>query len=108
MPKRKLVCALFLVTLFLTSPHAVRGDIIHWHYDFTRSPEFLASDPAGPNSAGTGSISFFPPGSGAADNSSDIVAFNIATSSSAPDQSGNPDRYTNKAYTLSLTLTDDA
>jgi hypothetical protein len=104
---RKVLFASTLLTLFLAAPDCVRADLIPWHYDFSRSPSFVAADPAGPGSAGTGTVNFFPGDSGAATNTSNIVAFNIATSSAAPDMHGNPDRYTNAKYTISLTITDD-
>jgi hypothetical protein len=107
MSKRKVHFATTFLTLFLAAPHSVHANLVPWHYDFSRSPNFLTSDPAGPGSAGTGTINFFPGDSGAAINTSNVVAFNIATSSSAPDSHGNPDRYTNAGYTISLTLTDD-
>ena len=107
MKRTALTRGLFL-SLFLALTPSIRADVIHWDYDWARSPNQVSADPLGPHSAGTGSILFFPAKAGSADNSTDIVAFNMSTISSAPDASNNPDRFTSRPYTLSVTITDAA
>jgi hypothetical protein len=89
-----------LAVLLLASAGA-RADLVPWSYNWTpAAPTILADSP------GTGKILLSNEPAGAAQNSSDIVATNIRTASSAAWDS--PDHFTNAAYGLALTLTDKA
>jgi len=89
-----------LAGLFLGNGTA-RAELVHWTYNWGRAPVALAAD-----GAGTGGVTLTDESSHEATGSSDVVATNIRTFSSAPSKT--PDTFTNKAYTLSLNLTDDA
>jgi hypothetical protein len=77
-----------------------RADFVNWSYSWSRSPSVITAD-----GTGTGKV-FLTPVSGSAQDTSDIGAVNITTSSTA--SAGNPDTFTNKAYSLTIKLTDDA
>jgi PEP-CTERM motif len=87
--------------LFLLTAGPVRADLMpSFSYSWDQSPATIPSD-----GSGTGSISISV-GSGTAVAPSTIVAANLAVISSA--LAPNMDTYTNKAYQLTLTLTDTA
>jgi hypothetical protein len=88
-----------LVLLLLGAPGA-RADWIPWTYSWSNSPQSILAD----NPAGGGSITLTNEPTLNAVGNTDIVATNIRTVSTAPQSA--PDTFTNKAYTLSLTLTD--
>jgi hypothetical protein len=75
-----------------------RADLVHWSYDFDRSPTVVTG--------GTGGITLTNEPSGHAAGNSDIVATNLKVFSSADPTS--PDHLAPSKYTLTLALTDDA
>jgi hypothetical protein len=93
--------AIALVSLLMSSTSA-RADLIHWSYNWSRFPGDILPD----NPASGGKITLTDESLKSAIGDSDIVATNIRTFSKAPDDK--PDTYTNKAYTLSLFLLDQA
>jgi hypothetical protein len=85
--------------MFLLTAGPVRADLMpSFSYSWDQSPATIAAD-----GSGTGSISLSV-GSGTATAPSTIVAANLSVISSA--LSPSMDTYTNKAYKLTLTLTD--
>jgi hypothetical protein len=84
----------------LSACSQARADFIGWSYSWTRSPSVVSAD-----GNGTGKI-FLTPTSGHAMGTSDIGAVSITTASSAT--ATNPDTFTNKSYSLTVNLTDDA
>ena len=76
-----------------------RAEMISWGYSWTPSFATLSAD-----SPGTGKIVLKPEPGATAAGSSDIVATNLQTVSSADDNY--PDHFTDKSYQLKLTLTD--
>jgi hypothetical protein len=94
-----LFTAALAVMLFAQS-HAC-ANFVPWTYNWARSPISITAD-----SPGTGGLTLTDQPLGHATGSSDIVATNIRTFSSAPRT--NPDKITAKPYTLSLFLQDDA
>jgi hypothetical protein len=89
--------AVALVLLLAAAP-AVHADWIPWTYSWSNSPQTILSD------GGAGNITLTNEPTLEAVGNTDIVATNIRTYSTA--SAGSPDTFTNKAYTLSLTLTD--
>jgi hypothetical protein len=89
------------VSLTLALAGNARADLIHWTATWSRSPSEIPAD-----SPGTGKITLSDTGSETYAGSSDMVATNLATSSTAT--ADKPDAFTNKNYTLDLTLTDQA
>jgi uncharacterized protein (TIGR03382 family) len=86
------------LSLAASSAHA---DPILWTYNWSRSPgEILADAP------GTGKILLTDEKATQAAGSSDIVATNLSTQSTAT--AADPDVFTHKDYTLSLAITDTA
>ncbi|HXG08152.1 MAG TPA: PEP-CTERM sorting domain-containing protein [Gemmataceae bacterium] len=79
-----------------------RAAFVHWSYNWSRVPADVVSADA----FGTSRISLTDEPLGRATNSSDIVATNIRTSSTAP--RATPNNFLDAAYTLTLRLTDDA
>ncbi len=80
---------------------SARADLIYWSYSWSRSPSNVMAD-----SPGTGYISLTDEGLRNVVGNSDIVATNIQAHSTAPPS--NPDTFTNKQYSLSLFLVDQA
>src|SRR5262245_38070307 len=78
-------------------PAVARADMVSWSYDWGSSTIAVP--------AGTGGISLATP-TGNAIGTSDIVAANLTTFSSAP--AGSADTFANSAYNLSVKLTDAA
>jgi hypothetical protein len=87
------------LALLLFAGGNARADLIDWSYNWSRSPLAVPADVPG-----TGGITLTDESSHNAKGSSDIVATNIRTFSSAT--SAAPDHFTNKAYSLFLSLTD--
>jgi MYXO-CTERM domain-containing protein len=91
----------YLVAALLSLlPAAARADIVAWSYDWGSSTVAVAA-----GGAGTGGVSLATP-TGNAVGTSDIVAANLATFSSA--LPGSPDTITNVPYNLNVKLTDGA
>jgi hypothetical protein len=88
-----------LVALLLAG--GARAEFIAWPYIWAPTVSAVPAD-----SPGTGRILLTNEAAGSAVNSSDIVATDIRTASSAP--YNNPDHFTNAPYGLALTLTDNA
>jgi hypothetical protein len=78
-----------------------RAELIQWSYSWSRSPAQVQAD-----SPGTGTISLTDAGMKSAAGNSYLVAANLQAHSTAPND--NPDVFTNKKYTLSLSLGDQA
>jgi hypothetical protein len=78
-----------------------RADLIHWTYSWSNSPSTIQAD-----TPGTGSITLTNEASNNVAGDSDIVATNLQVHSTATTTT--PDFFTNKPYTLTLTLTDQA
>jgi hypothetical protein len=78
---------------------SARADLIPWAYNWSRSPAVVHAD-----SPGTGYITLTDESQKSAVGDTDIVATNLHVFSTAT--ASNPDRFTAKSYTLSLTLTD--
>jgi hypothetical protein len=83
----------------LVSARPACADLIPWTYNWSSSPSELPAD-----APGTGHISFTDEAPRNVVGNSDIVATNLRTVSTATD--GNPDKFTNAAYKLSLSLVD--
>jgi len=78
-----------------------RAELIQWSYSWSRSPAEVHAD-----SPGTGFIALTDAGMKSAAGNSYLVAANLQAHSTAPDS--NPDVFTNKAYSLTLSLGDQA
>jgi hypothetical protein len=89
------------LALLLAAAADLRAEMIHWSYNWSRSPTDITAD-----SPGTGFISLSDEKLGTATGDSDIVATNLLTHSTA--DTDNPDHFTAKAYTLGLFLLDKA
>ena len=92
--------AVAVAALFFVAKPAF-ADFVTWTYNFGRSPVAVAAD-----TGGTGGITLTDEQTHTADGTSDIVATNLRAFSDAP--RNKPDRFTNKPYTLSLFLEDNA
>ena len=88
------------LALLLAIAPAARADWIAWTYSWSNSPQTILAD----NPSGGGKISLTDEPTLEAVGNTDIVATNIRTFSTAPASA--PDKFTNKAYSLALTLTD--
>src|SRR5438046_2556556 len=88
-----------LVTLAIETGQATAG-FVPWTYNWGRSPVAVAAD-----TPGTGGVSMTEESTFGASGSSDVVATNLRTFSSATRL--NPDKFTDKAYSLNLFLKDD-
>jgi hypothetical protein len=96
--KRSLILGMTF-TWMLVAGTAARADLVPWSYNWSpKDPAVFADSP------GTGKITFTNEPSGNAVGTSDIVATNLKTFSTA--DPATPDTFTNKGYTLFLTLTD--
>jgi hypothetical protein len=85
----------------LGATSAARADLLGWSYDWDRSPISVSAD-----GQGTGTINLATNPGGHIVGDSNIVAVNLNTASSAT--AGAPDTFTNKPYSLTMTLTDGA
>jgi hypothetical protein len=90
------------LALILAMAPAARADWIAWTYSWSNSPQTILADV--PSGGGKITLTNEPTLSAVGD--TDIVATNIHTYSTA--SPGSPDKFTNKAYTLTLNLTDSA
>jgi hypothetical protein len=90
-----------VLALVLMTPLTARADLIHWTYNWSRSPGEVFAD-----APGTGKLTLTDEKPTAAAGSSDIVATNIRAYSTASQEK--PDVFTHKKYTLTLFLLDDA
>jgi hypothetical protein len=88
------------LALFCLAGPKARADLIQWSYNWGSTPLSVSAD-----GASTGGISLSTPSS-TATGSSDIIAANLSTFSSA--LPGTFDTFTNKPYSLNLSLTDTA
>ncbi len=88
-----------VMTVLLLSVVEVQADLIPWMYHWSRSPHQLHAD-----APGTGYITLTDEPLRHAVGDSDIVATNLKTYSSAT--LTNKDIFTNKSYSLTLTLID--
>jgi len=79
---------------------AARADLVPWSYNWTPSTDKVLSD------TGMSHLTMTNEKVGTATDSTDIVATNIKTVSTADPKT--PDTFTAKAYTLTLTLIDEA
>lgn len=96
--QRTLLWVTFVLLLPLGS---ARADLIPWMYNWSRSPDRITAD-----APGTGYITLTDESSRRAVGDSNIVATNLKTYSTATVD--NKDTFTNKTYSLTLTLTDVA
>ncbi len=76
-----------------------RADHIDWSYSWSRSPDKVYAD-----GSTTSYIALTSEGEVPAGGNTDVVAANLSVFSDAPDTT--PANFTNKPYTLTLTLTD--
>jgi hypothetical protein len=90
------------LALLLAMAPAARADWIAWTYSWSNNPQSILAD----NPAGGGMITLTDEPTLSAVGSTDIVATNIHTYSTAAQTA--PDTFTNKPYTLTLNLTDSA
>jgi PEP-CTERM motif len=98
--KRSIALFAAALALVMLSGTAVRADFIPWTYNWTRNPIAVPADPGG-----TGGIALTNEPVNHAVGSSDIVATELRTFSSA--SASTPDTFTNAPFSLTLTLTDD-
>jgi hypothetical protein len=87
--------------VLLWAAAAGRADLIHWTYNWSASPANIFAD-----SPGTGYIHLTDEPGNSAAGSSDVVATNLQVHSTAT--VARPAVFTNKSYTLGLSLTDTA
>jgi hypothetical protein len=85
--------------LCLLSAAAARADFVQWSYNWSRSPGQVFAD-----GSTTSYITLSDESQHTASGDSDIVATNLHTFSDAPP--ADPAHFTNKGYTLTLSLTD--
>jgi len=88
-----------VLAVLLTAAPA-RADLVHWSYNWSRSPSEVLSD------TGESKITLTDETTQQVIGDSDIVATNLRTFSTAPD--GSPDHFTNRPFVLTLTLLDQA
>jgi hypothetical protein len=87
--------------VLLGNAAGVRADPVQWSYSWTSTPGNILA-----NAPGTGYVSLTDEKSVQAEGSTDIVATNLKTHSTAP--YNNPDVFTNAGYAVTLTITDQA
>jgi hypothetical protein len=87
--------------LLLVAAASARADPIQWNYNWEPTTAVVKAD-----KPGTGTIQLFDEKAGSAAGNSDTVATNLTTLGTA--DSKKPDTFTNAAYGLVLTLTDEA
>src|SRR4051812_20870815 len=90
------------LALLLTAGGGAPAARVVWRYNWSRSPGAALAD----TPATGGKITLTDESQRTVVGDSDVVATNLKTYSTAPDSS--PDRFTNKGYTLTLSLTDQA
>jgi hypothetical protein len=89
------------LALLLAGAAEGRADLIHWTYSWSNSPAAVTAD-----SPGTSYITLSDAVTKEAVGDTDIVATNLRVHSTAP--RSQPDVFTDKGYTLTLKLTDEA
>src|SRR4051812_33083706 len=89
------------LALLLAAATNLRAELIHWSYNWSRTPSEIHADPPG-----TGYITLSDEKLHTASGNSDIVATNLLTYSKA--DVNHPETFTNKQYTLALFLQDNA
>jgi hypothetical protein len=90
------------LAFLLIAGSPLQANLIHWSYSWSRSPSVVTAD-----SPGTGSVSLTDESElRSVVGDSNIVATNLRTHSDATPL--NPDRFTNKSYSLALLLRDEA
>jgi len=89
------------LSLLLTAASDLRAELVVWHYSWSRSPTEVPAD-----SPGTGYISLTDESEHKAVGTTDIVATNLTTHSTATADS--PDTFTNRSYALTLNLFDES
>jgi hypothetical protein len=99
MKRSPVTCLGVALVLILATAGSARAELIHWMYNWSRSPAVINAD-----SPGTGYITLTDETTKTAVGDSNIVATNLKTYSTATVD--NPDKFTAKPYTLSLQLTD--
>jgi hypothetical protein len=99
LPAKRLFAAALAVCLLAGAQ--ARADFVAWDYSWSSAPTAITAD-----NPSMGSINFTPITSGSAVGNSFIVATNITTSSTA--DPSNPATFTDKAYSLILTILDKA
>jgi hypothetical protein len=85
----------------LAVPGPATAELIAWTYSWSSSPAEVLSD-----APGAGQIAFTNEAPHNVVGNTDVVATNLRTVSSAT--AGNTDKFTNAAYTLSLTIVDSS
>src|SRR5436305_3354625 len=93
-----------VLALLLLAGSGARADLVNpaWSYQWTASPGVIHADAPG---SGTVTLTTFPgSGGGPAGQPQAAVAAYVTYSSTA--QGAAPDRFTNKPFSLALTLTD--
>ncbi len=90
---------LFGIALFCLTAGEARADHIDWAYSWSRSPEQVFADGSTTSYIALTGESEVPAGG-----NTDVVAANLSVYSNAPDTA--PATFTNKTYTLTLTITD--
>jgi hypothetical protein len=102
--KRSVPVLLSVVIAALAAGTTARGDFVSWSYNFTPDSLLVQSD-----LPGTGGVTLTNEAPNGAFGTSDVLATNIRTFSSAlGDVAGHFDRLTHASWGLTLTLTDDA
>src|SRR5262245_8467457 len=99
MPRRTRFAA--PIALLLLAGGSARAELIPWSYNWAPGGTTVASD-----APGAGKLLLTNEPMGHAVGPSDVVATNIRAVSTAP--SASPDRFTGRAYSLRLTVTDAA
>jgi hypothetical protein len=90
-----------VIGLSLLGPPAARADLITWGFNWSGSPTTVGGDPGA-----TGGIFLLDPQPGHGSGSMHLGGTQLEVFSSAP--AGTLDHFTNRPYTETLTLTDDA
>jgi len=90
-----------VIGLSLLGPSAARADLITWGFNWSGSPTSVAGDPGA-----TGGIFLLDPQPGHGQGSMALSGTQLQVFSSAP--AGTLDHFTNRPYTETLTITDDA
>ena len=90
---------LFGIALFCLSAKDARADHIEWSYSWSRSPDQVFADGSTTSYVALTSEAEVPAGG-----NTDVVAANLSVFSDAPDSA--PAKFTDKPYSLTLTITD--
>lgn len=90
-----------VIGLFLLGPSAARADLLTWGFNWSGNPASVGADPGG-----TGGIFLLDPQPGQGQGSMHLAGTQLEVFSSAP--AGTLDHFTNRPYTDSITITDNA